>query len=50
MKIGQGRDATKAWLRDNDSLRVEITDRVKEILGLLPAPSNGVAEDMPAEV
>jgi recombination protein RecA len=49
IKIGQGRDATKAWLRDNDSLRVEITDRVKEILGLLPAPSNGVAEDMPAE-
>jgi recombination protein RecA len=45
IKIGQGRDAAKSWLQENDTLREEITNRVKEILGLLPAPSNGVAKD-----
>jgi len=49
IKIGQGRDAAKTWLRENDSLREEITERVKEILGLVPAPTNGVAEEEPAE-
>ncbi len=44
IKIGQGRDATKAWLTDNDSLREEITLKVKDILGLIPKPesTNGV--------
>jgi recombination protein RecA len=51
IKIGQGRDATKAWLKENDKLREEITHRVKEILGLVPAPTNGqVKEEEPAEV
>lgn len=50
IKIGQGRDATKSWLRDNDALREEITDRVKEILGLIPAPTNGVADEATVEV
>jgi recombination protein RecA len=50
IKIGQGRDATKSWLRENDVLREEITHRVKEILGLIPAPTNGVSEEAPAEV
>ena len=45
IKIGQGRDATKAWLKENDSLREEITLRVKEILGLVPAPTNGQAKE-----
>ena len=50
IKIGQGRDATKAWLKENDKLREEITHRVKEILGLVPAPTNGqVKEEEPAE-
>ena len=49
IKIGQGRDAAKAWLRENDSLREEITHRVKEILGLLPAPTNGQVVEEPAE-
>ncbi len=45
IKIGQGRDATKKWLLDNDTLREEITDKVKEILGLVPTfETNGVAE------
>ena len=48
IKIGQGRDATKSWLRENDVLREEITHRVKEILGLIPAPTNGVSEEAPA--
>lgn len=45
IKIGQGRDATKAWLRDNDAFREEISQKVKEVLGLIPSvePSNGVA-------
>ena len=44
IKIGQGRDATKAWLKENDTLREEITLKVKDILGLIPKPksTNGV--------
>ncbi len=44
IKIGQGRDATKAWLMENDTLREEITLKVKDILGLIPKPepTNGV--------
>ena len=49
IKIGQGRDAAKAWLLENDSLRAEITQRVKEILGLVPAPTNGQSEEAPME-
>ena len=45
IKIGQGRDAAKSWLAENDSLREEIMNRVKEILGLLPAPTNGVSKE-----
>jgi len=46
VKIGQGRDATKTWLKENKNYREEIAIKVKEILGLganLPV-SNGAAE------
>jgi recombination protein RecA len=36
--IGQGRDATKQWLRENPEKRAEITESVKEALGMIPAP------------
>ncbi len=44
IKIGQGRDAAKAWLRENDSLREKVKLRVQEALGMVvaPVPSNGV--------
>jgi recombination protein RecA len=52
IKIGQGRDSAKLWLTENDSLRAEVTHRVKEAIGMLPVPepepepepTNGVAE------
>lgn len=48
IKIGQGRDSAKAWLRENDSIREEITLKVKEILGLIPIveSTNGVAKEV----
>ena len=36
--IGQGRDATKQWLRDNEAQRAEVMHRVKVELGMIPAP------------
>ena len=44
----QGRDSAKAWLRENDSIREEITLKVKEILGLIPIveSTNGVAKEV----
>jgi recombination protein RecA len=36
-KIGQGRDATKQWLREHDDFRAEVTAKVKEALGMRPA-------------
>jgi recombination protein RecA len=51
IKIGQGRDATKVWLKDSDKLRTEIRERVKDVIGMnapiAPAeeiPTNGKAE------
>jgi recombination protein RecA len=34
--IGQGRDATKQWLRENDDKRAEVMHRVKQELGMIP--------------
>ena len=42
-KIGQGRDATKQWLRDNDDRREAVKAAVKEALGM--APAAGASED-----
>jgi recombination protein RecA len=35
IKIGQGRDATKLWLKENDKFREEIKRRVQEALGMI---------------
>ena len=37
-KIGQGRDATKNWLRESHQDREEIKQRVKQVLGMVEAP------------
>jgi recombination protein RecA len=34
--IGQGRDATKQWLRENEEIRAEVMHRVKQELGMIP--------------
>lgn len=36
IRIGQGRDATKDWLRDNTNYRQEITDKIKSIINATP--------------
>ncbi len=36
-KIGQGRDAAKQWLRENDDARAEVMHRVRQTLGMIPA-------------
>jgi recombination protein RecA len=38
LKVGQGRDAAKQWLRENDSLRTEIREQLREVLGMNPPP------------
>ncbi len=51
VKIGQGRDATKAWLKENDNYREEVKDLVKIELGMIPDPNAPVEEHAPeAEV
>jgi recombination protein RecA len=48
-KIGQGRDATKQWLRENDDRREAVKQAVKEALGMVPAPDAAADdEDEPA--
>ena len=56
--IGQGREATKQWLRDNPDMQTEIKELVKRDLGMLPPrpaeaeataeATNGVAEEVEA--
>ena len=46
-KIGQGRDATKQWLRDNEQYREEVKQRVKEALGMIPGEP-GAEEEVEA--
>ena len=41
-KIGQGRDATKEWLRTNEDRREAVKQSIKEALGMVPSPD---AED-----
>ena len=43
VKIGQGRDATKQWLRENEDFREEVKFKIKVALGMVPDP------DAPAE-
>lgn len=37
-KIGQGREATKNWLKESEKQREEIKTRIKQILGMEPMP------------
>lgn len=46
VKIGQGREAAKTWLRENDEIMVEIKQKVRENLGLFkPHSSDSVEMD-----
>ncbi len=38
IKVGQGRDAAKAWLQDNDTYRDEVMHRVKVAIGMIVEP------------
>ena len=51
IKIGQGRDATKTWLKESPQLREEIRTRIKKAMGMIEddspeeeLPKNGEAE------
>jgi len=46
-RIGQGRENTKLFLRDNPALMAEIEGKVKELLGMKAGP--GVEEEVAAE-
>ncbi len=48
-KIGQGRDATKSWLKESAKQREEIRIKVKQILGMIPADPQPV-EALPPPV
>ncbi len=48
--IGQGRDATKQWLRENEDIRAEVTHRVKQELGMIPKDDAAGAATDAAEV
>ncbi len=47
IRIGQGRESAKSWLRENEALHAEVKNRVKEALGMIPKaePVNGVAAE-----
>ncbi|WP_456427999.1 recombinase RecA [Rhodocaloribacter sp.] len=47
IRIGQGRESAKAWLRENEALHAEVKNQVKEALGMIPKaePVNGVAAE-----
>ena len=51
-KIGQGRDNTREFLRENPALAHEIENKVRESLGvaLLPAAAPAASADAPAPV
>ena len=44
-KIGQGRDATKEWLRTNEDRREAVKQSVKEALGMVPAAASNDDDD-----
>ncbi len=47
-RIGQGREATKQWLKDNEGMKAEVMQKVKEAMGMVPGAP--VAEDDDDEV
>ncbi len=48
--IGQGRDAAKQWLVDNEERREEVKQAIKEALGMVPAASSGDDEEVEEEL
>ena len=48
-KIGQGRDATKEWLRTNDDRYEAVKQSIKEALGMVPAAASSDDDDDAAE-
>ncbi|OZC03469.1 recombinase RecA [Rubricoccus marinus] len=44
VKIGQGRDATKAWLKENENYREEVKNKIRVELGMIPDPNAEVEE------
>jgi recombination protein RecA len=44
-RIGQGRDAAKQWLRDNEDARADIIGRVKSAMGMTPGTAGDDFED-----
>jgi len=45
IRIGQGRDAAKQWLRDNPDHHDVVKHRVKEFLGMVPTDAGGDGAD-----
>ncbi len=49
IRIGQGRESAKAWLRENETLHAEVKNRVKEALGMVskaePEAVNGAVPE-----
>ena len=48
VRIGQGRDAAKQWLRDNEEQQAELKHKVRGFLGMTPS-LNGVTVSEPIE-
>ena len=44
-RIGQGREATKAWLKEHDDIRGEVMRKVKEAMGISPVATAAAADD-----
>ncbi len=49
LRIGQGRENTKAFLRENTDIALEIENRIREKLGIAPAALPAPASAAPAE-
>ena len=48
-KIGQGRDNSREFLRENPELAIEIENKVRESLGIPPVQAAGSADAVPAD-
>ncbi|HEX7888471.1 MAG TPA: recombinase RecA [Ramlibacter sp.] len=44
-KIGQGRDNAREFLRENPDLSREIENKIREIIGITPLPTDGVVAE-----
>ena len=51
MRLGQGREKSKDFLRDNPDLELEIEVKLREIMGLQPVPDSAASAEpaVPAE-